>query len=192
LRKLTEKGLKIPISQKIILKYWRIEMSGYGRRSNKPKVEECNSLDANKLHGDGCLKEGCYSSSTWSRRSVVVSSIGLRASTNRLHLSYRSDCYGSEVTQSVRIERIPCRFGSWRDYFRCDCNRRVVKLYDAGRLFLCRHCYSLFHFSKNEGFWDQFLRQRAKHKQPLSGEAYEMPKPKGILGVMTESGVLRV
>jgi hypothetical protein len=67
-----------------------------------------------------------------------------------------------------------------------------VKLYDAGRLFLCRHCYSLFHFSKNEGFWDQFLRQRAKHKQPLSGEAYEMPKPKGILGVMTESGVLRV
>jgi hypothetical protein len=31
-------------------------MSGYGRRSNKPKVKECNSLDANKLHGDGCLK----------------------------------------------------------------------------------------------------------------------------------------
>ena len=79
-------------------------MGGYGRRSNKPKVEECNSLDANKLHGDGCLKEGCYSSSTWSRRSVVGSSIGLRASANCLHLSYRSDCYGSE--------RLPSRCAS--------------------------------------------------------------------------------
>ena len=84
--KLTEKGPKTPILQKITFKCWRIEMGGYWRRSNKPKAKECNSLDANKLPGDGCLKEACYSSSTWWRRSVVVSSIGLRASANRLHL----------------------------------------------------------------------------------------------------------
>ena len=44
--------------------------------------------------------------------------------------------------------------------------------------------YGLFHYSKNEGFWDRFLRQRTKHKQRLSGDAsldaYEMPKPKGM------------
>ena len=61
-------------------------MGGYGRRSNKPKAKECNSLDANKLPGDVCLKEACYSCSTWTRRSMIVSSIGLRAPVNRLHL----------------------------------------------------------------------------------------------------------
>ena len=42
----------------------------------------------------------------------------------------------------------------------------------------------LFHFSKNEGFWDRSLRQRTKHKRRLSGDAspgaYEIPKPKGM------------
>jgi len=46
------------------------------------------------------------------------------------------------------------------------------------------HCSGLFHYSKNEGFWDRSLRQRTKHKRRLSGDAsldaYEMPKPKGM------------
>ena len=71
-----------------------------------------------------------------------------------------------------------------RAYFWCDCGKRVVKLYGFGRYFLCRHCSGLFHYSKNEGFWDRSLRQRTKHKQRLSGDAsldaYEMPKPKGM------------
>ena len=62
--------------------------------------------------------------------------------------------------------------------------KRVVKLYGFGRYFLCRHCSGLFHYSKNEGFWDRSLRQRTKHKRRLSGDAsldaYEMPKPKGM------------
>ena len=59
-----------------------------------------------------------------------------------------------------------------------------MKLYGAGRLFLCRHCYGLSHSSKNEGFWDRSLRQRTKHQRRLTDdgslEAYEMPKPKGM------------
>jgi hypothetical protein len=60
----------------------------------------------------------------------------------------------------------------------------VVKLYGFGRHFLCRHCSGLFHYSKNEGFWDRSLRQRTKHKRRLSEnaslEACEVPKPKGM------------
>ena len=60
----------------------------------------------------------------------------------------------------------------------------MVKLYSEERLFLCRHCYGLFHFSKNEGFWDRSLRQRDKHRVRLSGdanlEAFETLKPKGM------------
>ena len=107
----------------------------------------------------------------------------MRATADYLHLGYSSEQYGS-VIQPIRIERLPCRFGGSRAYFRCDCGKRVVKLYGFGRYFLCRHCSGLFHYSKNEGFWDRSLRQRTKHKRRLSGDAsldaYEMPKPKGM------------
>ena len=160
-------------------------MGGYGsgRRSDKPKVEECNSLDANRLNRNGCLNNGWNGTTSWSRNGVKSSSISMRATADYLHLGYSSEQYGS-VIQPIRIERLPCRFGGSRAYFRCDCGKRVVKLYGFGRYFLCRHCSGLFHYSKNEGFWDRSLRQRTKHKRRLSGDASldacEMPKPKGM------------
>ena len=160
-------------------------MGGYGsgRRSNKPKVEECSSIDANHLNRDGCLKTGWNGAMAWSRNGKKFSSIGMRATADYLHLGYSSKHYGS-VIQPIRIERMPCRFGGSRAYFSCNCGKRVVKLYGFGRHFLCRHCYGLFHYSKNESFWDRSLRQRTKHQRRLSGdaslEAYEMPKPKGM------------
>ena len=160
-------------------------MGGYGsgRRSTKPKVEECSSIDANQLNRDGCLENGWNGTTTWSRNGKKFSSIGMRVTANYLHLGYSSEHYGSGI-QPIRIERLPCRFGGSRAYFRCNCGKRVVKLYGFGRLFLCRHCSGLFHFSKNEGFWDRSLSQRTKHKRRLSGDAsldaYEMPKPKGM------------
>ena len=160
-------------------------MGGYGsgRRSTKPKVEECSSLDANQLSRIGCFKSGWNGTTTFSRNEKKFSSIGMRATANYLHLGYSTEHYGS-VIQPIRIERLPCRFGGWRAYFRCECGKRVVKLYGFGRFFLCRHCYGLFHYSKNEGFWDRSLRQRTKHMQRLTDdgslEAYEMPKPKGM------------
>ena len=160
-------------------------MGGYGsgRRSTKPKVEECSSIDANQLGRIGCFKSGWNGTTTFSRNEKKFSSIGMRATANYLHLGYSTEHYGS-VIQPIQIERLPCRFGGSRAYFRCECGKRVVKLYGFGRLFLCRHCSGLFHYSKNEGFWDRSLRQRTKHKQRLSGDAsldaYEMPKPKGM------------
>ena len=160
-------------------------MGGYGsgRRSTKPKVEECSSIDANQLSRDGCLKNGWNGTTTWSRNGKKFSSIGMRATANYLHLGYSSEHYGS-VIQPIRIERLPCRFGGSRAYFSCNCGKRVVKLYGFGRHFLCRHCYGLFHCSKNEGFCDRSLRQRTKHKQRLTNDGslgvYEISKPKGM------------
>ena len=107
----------------------------------------------------------------------------MRASTESLHLSYCTEEYGT-VSQSVTIERIPCRFGGSRAYFRCKCNKRVVKLYAAGKHFLCRHCYHLPYSSKNESHWDRALRQRNKQRRRLSRniglEASMAQKPKGM------------
>ena len=156
---------------------------GSGRRSDKPKIEECNSIDANQLNRSGCLKSGWCGTTTWSRNGVKTSSIGMRASTNSLNLSYYSKQYGA-VKQFITIERRPCRFGGLRAYFRCKCNKRVVKLYAAGKHFRCRHCYHLPYSSKNEGHWDRALRQRSKQRRRLSGniglESSMSQKPKGM------------
>jgi len=79
---------------------------GSGRRSTKPKVEECSSIDANQLNRDGCLKNGWNGTTTWSRNGQKFSSIGMRATADYLHLGYSSEQYGS-VIQPIRIERHP-------------------------------------------------------------------------------------
>ena len=151
--------------------------------TDQPHEWTASALPQANYSWAGCLRNGWAGRTIWSHRGVEVSSTGMRASANNLHLSYCSDRYGP-IIQSVLIERAPCHFGGWRAYFRCECSKRVVKLYGAGRLFLCRHCYGLFHCSKNEGFWDRSLRQRTKHRRRLSRdaslEAFEMPKPKGM------------
>ena len=160
-------------------------MGGYGsgRRSDNPKIEDCNSLDANQLNRGGCLKNGWSGTTTWSRNGVKISSIGMRATADYLHLGYSSKQYGS-VIQPIPIERLPCRFGGSRAYFRCKCSKRVVKLYSAGKHFRCRHCYRLPYSSKNESHWDRALRQRNKQRRRLSRniglEAYMAQKPKGM------------
>ena len=160
-------------------------MGGYGsgRRSTKPKIEDCNSLDANQLNRDGCLKCGWYGTTTWSRNGVKTSSIRMRATADYLHLSYSTKQFGT-VYQSVTINRIPCRFGGSRAYFRCKCSKRVVKLYAAGTHFRCRYCHHLTYSSKNESQWDRALRQRNKQRRRLSRniglEAYMAQKPKGM------------
>ena len=74
-------------------------MGGYGsgRRSTKPKVEECSSIDANQLNRDGCLKNGWNGTMAWSRNGKKFSSIGIRATANYLHLGYSSEHYGSVI-----------------------------------------------------------------------------------------------
>jgi hypothetical protein len=160
-------------------------MGGYGsgRRSDKPKIEECNSIDTNQLNRDGCFKIGWNGTMSWSRNGKKFSSIRMRATADYLYLSYCTDEYGT-VSQSVTIERLPCRFGGSRAYFRCMCNKRVVKLYADGKHFRCRHCYHLPYSSKNESHWDRALRQRNKRRRRLSRnvglEAYMTQKPKGM------------
>jgi hypothetical protein len=95
------------------------------------------------------------------------------------------------VEESVRIVRVPCRFGGSRPYFICPgvvngvaCGRRVAKLHGAARYFLCRHCYRLAHACQNESGWDRALRRANKIRQRLGGDpgmAASFPeKPKGM------------
>ncbi len=168
--------------------------SGRPSGSGRDKVEYSRSIDVNKLHRTGCLRSGWVGGWQWSQDGEKVASINLRAEADRLHLSYRVRIGGGaweDVAETVRIVRVPCRFGGSRPYFICvgvvngiACCRRVVKLHGPGRYFLCRHCYRLAHASQSEGTWDRTLRRANKIKQRLGGDpgmaAPFPPKPQGM------------
>jgi hypothetical protein len=164
--------------------------SGFGR----DKVEACRSIDVNRLHKAGCLCAGWRGGWQWTRVDEKVASIDLRVEAEGLHLSYRVRVAGGDwerVVETVRILRMPCRFGGARPYFICPgvvngvaCGRRVAKLFRSGRYFLCWHCYRLAHASQSESGWERALRRANRIRQRLGGEpgmvAPFPQRPKGM------------
>jgi hypothetical protein len=157
-------------------------------------VESCRSIDVNRLHREGCLRAGWVGGWQWTRDGETTASIGLRAQSDRLHLDYRvriGDGDWQEVTETVRIVRVACRYGGARPYFICPgivngraCKRRVAKLHGPGRYFVCRHCNRLSYASQSEGALDRALRSANKIRQRLGGDpgmASQFPaRPKGM------------
>jgi len=167
--------------------------SGRPSGSGRDTVESCCSIDVNRLHKAGCLWPGWTGGWQWTLDDKVVASISLRAEADRLHLAYRVRMSGEweDVEETVRIVRVPCRFGGFRPYFICPgvvngigCGRRITRLYGPGRYFLCRHCYRLSHASQSESEWDRAIRRTNKIRQRLGGDpdiAASFPKrPKGM------------
>jgi hypothetical protein len=123
-----------------------------------------------------------------------VGSINVEAECHFVTIKYRSRSYGedwSDVEQRVGVVWTPCRFGGERPWLVCSvasngvyCGRRVIKLYSAGRLFACRHCYRLAYTSQQESAHQRGLSKSQKIRMRLGGSASmldEFPeKPKGM------------
>jgi hypothetical protein len=102
-----------------------------------------------------------------------------------------TDEYRAVVEALVDIEWTSCRLGGERPWFVCSvaangvyCGRRVTKLYGAGRLFACRHCYRLAYASQQESAHQRGLGKSQKIRMRLGGSPNmleEFPdKPKGM------------
>jgi hypothetical protein len=166
----------------------------YQTVSGRNTVESCRSIDVNRLHKAGCLRPGWSGGWQWTNTGERVAWINLRADADHVRLSYRVRIGRREwedVEETVRIVRVPCRFGGSRAYFICPgvvngiaCGRRVAKLHGPGRYFLCRHCYRLAHASQSENGWDRAVRRARKIRRRLGGDpdiAESFPKrPKGM------------
>jgi hypothetical protein len=170
---------------------------GSGRPSGtgRSKVEECRSLDVNRLHREGCLRPGWAGNWQWTRGGERVAWIGLRAERDCLNLDYRVRSGGgsdwADIAENIRVVHVGCRHGGSRPFFICPgvvnprvCGRRVAKLFAAGRFFLCRHCYRLAYASQSESELDRALRRANKIRRQLGGEpgmASRFPeRPKGM------------
>src|SRR5262245_40948469 len=96
--------------------------SGRTRAFGRGTVESCRSLDVNGLYRAGCLRPGWHGAWEWTRDGQPVACINLGARADQLHLSYRVRIGSGEwedVAETVRIVRVPCRFGGARPYFTC-------------------------------------------------------------------------
>jgi hypothetical protein len=169
---------------------------GSGRRSGfgRDTTEGYRAIDVNRLHRDHCLRAGWAGVWQWTRDGKQIASINLRGERDRLHLSYRVRVGGGEwqdVAETVRFVHVACRLGGERPYFICPgvvngstCGRRVAKLYQGGRYFLCRHCYRLGYASQSEGPCDRARRRADRIKESLGGAAGLAspfpPRPKGM------------
>jgi hypothetical protein len=168
-------------------------MAGRYRGGGRTTVEDTRSIDSNLFLRRGWLTPGWSGEITWSRDREVIATIRVRAEVDRIVLNYRVRSGGEDwqpVNENVRVERVPCRYGGVRAYFICPgvvngvaCKRRMVKLYGAGRYFLCRRCYCLAYECQNERPWDRIARRAHKIRRRLrNNEGWEIPplRPKGM------------
>ena len=191
--KISLKGKFQSISEKS-----EVSMGGIGSGriggDGRKKIEECHTLDVNTLNKAELLSPGTFRILSWTIQGRVLGQISLTSAAGEVELAYQYKGPGNfpeDIRERIAITRQPCPFGGSRPYFLCPglrvdgrCGRRSVKLYRAGKYFLCRKCHCLAYSSQNEGNWDRVLRRCQKVRKRLGGHpglADPFPKkPKGM------------
>jgi hypothetical protein len=147
-------------------------------------VEGSLSLDVVRLARWGYLAGPVSGTLRWGYGDGTTASIGITGGWDAVILEYRVRSPGSDwedVQQRVPIRWTACRFGGERPWFVCDvqsngvyCGRQVAKLYAAGRLFACRHCYRLGYAVQRCGPLDRAHHHLARLHRKL-GSGYDGP-----------------
>jgi len=120
----------------------------------------------------------------WSREGKVAASIAASVQGDvddaTLVLNYALN--GSPMTQRIRPEASPCRFGGLRWLALCpNTGRRVAYLYIGRAGVLSRHACRLKFNSQREGPLDRSLRRRDKALAKLKADSpMAVRKPKGM------------
>jgi hypothetical protein len=162
-----------------------------GRRT----CESCNSLDVRYLHREGKLRPGRRSGLRWMQNGEPSGSIGIAAKQDAIVSRYRTRGYGEtewqDIRQYVPIIWTDCSLGGRRPWFTCPiysngryCGRCVAKLYQAGDLFACRHCYGLTYQTQKENPRDRAISRVQKMRMRLGGSPNLLePFPEKPLGM---------
>jgi hypothetical protein len=153
-------------------------------------VDGTRSLDVMNLARAGFLSDWRRAGWQWTYRDgATTARIDIEGGSNAITLRYRVKSSGEDwasVNQRVPIHWTPCRFGGERPWFVCDvfgngvyCGRQVAKLYGAGRLFACRHCYRLGYAVQRGGPMDTAHHRLRRLHRKLSADydGPDMPPP---------------
>ena len=138
-------------------------------------TESYRNLDVRRWQRDKLLTAGSFFGWQWSHEGEVLASIGVRAETSRVILSYRhrfNEEPWQDVEYPVLIEWTPCEFGGSRAWFLCPargCGRRVAILYSGTIFFACRHCHQLQYQSQERRVWQRAMSRVRKIRVKLGG-----------------------
>lgn len=137
----------------------------------KATTEESLPLDIRRLQRAGVLTPGRACTWQWTVNDRVRATIGIRAETGNIALSYNYTAHGrptEAINQSIWMESSACALGGHRRWFSCPaCSRRVAVLYGAGRLFACRDCKCLTYASQRESDDDRAARRADRIRKQL-------------------------
>jgi hypothetical protein len=154
------------------------------RASKKDVVEDCPTLDANRLTREGILKEHVLATGGWRWTyrsggsftvSYYVDTADMESPSVRLSYTWVWTSTREQESASYRVLLTTTRprFGGLRWWFVCplrvdgrECSRRVGKLYlpPRDRYFGCRHCYELTYTSCQESHkYDGVYRLLARY-----------------------------
>ncbi len=143
------------------------------------------SLDVRWLARVGALSEGRHEVS-WSRDGQVTDRVLVSACPGAVVLDYLVSGRTKKVQlmqEPVALERIPCRFGGTRPWFRCPgCGERRAVLWLVAGHFRCRTCHQLAYQSSRETDWLRAGRKASKLRtRLLSARSDRLPaRPKGM------------
>lgn len=98
-------------------------------------------------------------SNAWGKNTIglFVSTVSENKYARLTYTRTYSDDTKEDFDYNVQLATSPCYYGGVRYWFVCPlvkdgipCQRRVGILYQAGKYFGCRHCYSLTYESRNQ------------------------------------------
>ena len=166
------------------------------RWQKKTVVEDCLTLDVNKLARDGGISRDRCISATYGWTSaeggpplasldydVIPASSG---PVLRLRYTLASPEGRRPVWVPVRLEEMSCHFGGSRWWFACPlCGRRAGKLYKSPEndRFACRECLGVYYLCQRENAMWRTLRRAQKMRRDLGGDGspdFPYPRPKGM------------
>jgi len=151
---------------------------GSGRTSGflgGDKVENCRSIDVNRLHREGSLRAGWSGRLAMGRVTAEKGRLDHSAGPKRTGCICHIACAltvanGRMWTRPSTSSACPAVFGGARAYFICPgvingvelrtTRRQAVRR--GARYFVCRHCYRLSYASQSEGEWDRAVRRASK------------------------------
>ena len=149
--------------------------SGSGRSGGRPTVESSLRLELPLLRRAGYLMAGhsVSGSWSWSRGGECTGTVRIACTvdvegTSELVVSFSHE--GEAVTQRIRLEGVPMRFGGWRWYARCPFNGRrctTLVMPNGGDQFASVKAWRLPYASQNEDRIGRAHRRIAKAEAKL-------------------------
>jgi hypothetical protein len=154
------------------------------RRAGGGRVtcESCLPIDIRDWRRQGLVRVGLEFPVFWNLAGKLCGYMSVHIEPKAAVLFFTSQFSGDierrQIEQRVPIVWTACFLGGQRPWFRCSvysgnqyCGRRVAKLYAAGDLFACRHCYGLAYASQQESPRFRNISRSRKIRMGLGGSA---------------------